>query len=90
MGAVTIYSNGSTRLPLEYSIKKDISSEMLRGGGGMMVKLLYYLVNKFCKSHSVPNDGCIGVAVPFYEGKVSRQVRRTYRTVSSVPLANSI
>ncbi|GBP79312.1 General transcription factor II-I repeat domain-containing protein 2A [Eumeta japonica] len=50
-----------------------VSSEMLRGGGGMMASLLYQLFNKCWKSHKVPNDWCKAVIVPLYKGKGSRQ-----------------
>ncbi|GBP88128.1 hypothetical protein EVAR_63936_1 [Eumeta japonica] len=51
-----------------------VSSEMLRGSGGIVASLLYHLFNKFWRSHRVPNDWCQSVIVPLYKGKDSRQV----------------
>ncbi|GBP32435.1 Indole-3-acetaldehyde oxidase [Eumeta japonica] len=50
-----------------------VSSEMLRGGRGIVTSLLYQLFKKCWKSHRVPNDWSKAVIVPLYKGKGSRQ-----------------
>ncbi|GBP05348.1 hypothetical protein EVAR_76776_1 [Eumeta japonica] len=61
--------------------KARVSSEMLRGGGGIVASLLY----QFCKcwkSHRVPNDWCKTVILHLYKGKDTRQVYTNYRSIS--------
>ncbi|GBP87523.1 hypothetical protein EVAR_57232_1 [Eumeta japonica] len=52
-----------------------VSSEMSRGGMGIVASLLYQLLSKYWKSHRVPNDWYKEVIIPFYIGKGLRQVK---------------
>ncbi|GBP41710.1 hypothetical protein EVAR_33701_1 [Eumeta japonica] len=48
-----------------------VSSEMLKGGGGLGATLLYYHFYKCCKSRRIPNDWWRAVIVPLYKERES-------------------
>ncbi|GBP57229.1 hypothetical protein EVAR_82941_1 [Eumeta japonica] len=67
-----------------------VSSETLRGGGGIVAGLLSQLFIEYWKSYRVRDDRYKAVIVPFCKGKGSRQVCKTYRSITLISVVGKL